>query len=88
MKVLILYRPKSEHSRIIEEFVRDFKLQEPSRRIDLSSIDTREGAAIASLYDILQYPAILAVTDDGQLLKFWQGEQLPLMNEVAAYAHA
>lgn len=86
MKVLILYRPNSEHSRLVEEFASDFKRREPSRRIELTSVDTRGGAALASLYDIVQYPAILATTDDGQLLKYWQGEQLPLMNDVAAYA--
>lgn len=88
MRVLILYRPTSEHARTIQEFVREFQRREPARRVELMNLDTREGAAIATLYDVMQYPAILATTDDGQMLQWWQGEPLPLMNEVAAYATA
>lgn len=87
MKVVILYRPSSEHERAVEEFVHEFKRREPSRHIELLNLDSKDGAATASLYDIVQYPAILAITDDGRLLQWWQGEQLPLMNEVAAYAN-
>ena len=50
-------------------------------------LNTRDGSSTASLYDVMQYPAILALTDDGQLVKEWEGQSLPLMNEVAYYAH-
>jgi 3-deoxy-D-manno-octulosonic acid (KDO) 8-phosphate synthase len=50
------------------------------------SIDTREGSATATLYDVVQYPAILVLQTDGYVQKIWQGEQLPLMDEVASYA--
>lgn len=40
---------------------------------------------MARLYDIVRYPAVLATRDNGEMLALWQGEQLPLMNEVAAY---
>ena len=37
------------------------------------------------LYDILDHPAILVTRDDGSVMQLWQGKQLPLMAEVAAY---
>jgi len=86
MKLLILYRPDSEHSRAVDEFSHEFERNHAGKKVELMSLNTREGAALASLYDITRYPAILATTDDGQLLQNWQGDQLPLMNEVAAYA--
>ena len=86
MKVLIIYRPDSEHARKVDEFVHEFKRLHPGPKVDLLSLNTRDGAAMASIYDIVQYPAILALAIDGQVLNAWQGEQLPLMNEVAAYA--
>lgn len=73
---------------MVDEFVREFERREPSRKVELVSLDTREGAAMARLYDVTQYPAIVALKDDGQLLQFWQGEQLPLMNEVAVYSNS
>lgn len=88
MKVLILYRPDSEHATRVETFVRDFEHQHDSLsdKVELLSIDTRDGWSTASLYDILSYPSILALDDDGRILNVWQGD-LPLMAEVAAYAH-
>jgi thioredoxin-like negative regulator of GroEL len=85
MKVVVLYRPNSEHARVVEEFVRDFE-HRYAGKIELMNIDTREGAATATLYDIVQYPAVLALQNDGQLLKYWEGGMMPLMNEVSYYA--
>ncbi len=89
MKVLILYRPNSEHATTVESFVRDFEHQhDVGNKIELMSVNTREGAATASLYDVWQYPSIMVLGDDGRMLNMWQGEQLPLMDEIAAYAYS
>lgn len=88
MKVVILYYPDAEHSRLVEEFVHDFQHQHTGRQIELLSLNTREGANQADLYGVVDYPAILAIADDGQLLKHWQGTVLPLMRDVAGYASA
>ena len=85
MKVLILYRPRSEHGRVVEDFVRDFKTVHTTSRLEVLDIDSRDGSAMASLYDVMQYPAVLALRDDGSVLKSWEGEMLPVMNEVAFY---
>lgn len=86
--MLILYRPDSEHARAIEDFVHDFGRQyDAARRLELISLNTRDGAATASIYDIVAYPAILALGDDGRILNVWQGIPLPLMDEVAGYAY-
>jgi hypothetical protein len=86
MKVLILYRPNSEHGRLIDEFVHDYQTRNPSNQLELLSVDTREGSAMASLYDVMQYPAILVVKGDGYLQRCWMGDNLPLIDEVASYA--
>lgn len=88
MKVLILYRPKSEHARTIESFVRDFKQRHEDDHLELVDVDARDGIATASLYDIMSYPAILALRDDGTVLHSWEGDMLPLMDEVAYYTNA
>lgn len=70
----------------MEDFVRDLSHEATARKVELVSLDTRDGASTASLYDVMQYPAILALTNDGQLVKEWEGDMLPLRNEVAYYA--
>lgn len=87
MKIVILYRPNSEFARSVEEFAHDIERQQ-NVKPELISIDTREGATMAELYDVTDYPAIMATRDNGEVLQLWVGAQLPLMNEVAAYANS
>lgn len=85
MKVVILYRPQSEFARSVEEFAHDIERQQ-NVVPELISLDTMQGADMAKLYDITQYPAVLVLRDGGGLLQVWMGERLPLMNEVAAFS--
>lgn len=87
MKLLVLYRPDSEHSRAVETFVRDFRYQheELASHVDVVDIDSRDGVATASLYDLMDHPALMVLGDDGSVAKSWVGAQLPLMAEVAGY---
>jgi len=87
MKVIVLYRPNSDHARVVEEYLRDFQSQHASR-VEALSIDTREGSATATLYDVVRYPAILVIQNDGYVSKIWEGDPLPLMDEIASYANA
>ncbi len=87
MKTLIIYHPNSEHSRAVEDYITDFK-RSRGLEIGLVSLETREGADLAKLYDLVQYPALVVLRDDSQLIKFWSGLPLPLMDEVAGYANA
>lgn len=87
MKVVILYRPNSEHGREVETFVRDYQHRHEASRLEVVDVDTREGSAMASLYDIMQYPAIMALRNDGSVLKSWEGDTLPLMDEIAYYTY-
>ncbi len=69
--------------------MRDFRRRyEVGQKFEMVSINTRDGAATASLYDIVSYPAILVLGNDGSLVSFWQGMPLPLMDEVAGYARS
>lgn len=88
MKLVILYRPNSEHARAAETFVHDFSQRYPDIKVEMMDVDSREGSAQASLYDLMRHPAILALAGDGVLLKSWEGEEMPLMDEVASYSYS
>lgn len=84
MKVLILYRPQSEHARMVDEFVHEFK-RRTTKDVELVDVDSIEGQRAAELYDMVQQPAVLAVADDGHLVQSWIGETMPLIDEVTGY---
>lgn len=86
MKILMLYRPHSEHGRLAEEYIRDFD-RIHGKSIELIDVDSVAGTAKAELYDVMEYPAILVLKEDGQMLQRWAGKELPLMNDLAYYLH-
>lgn len=87
MKVLVLYREKSEHRQMIEEFMRQFKNLHPTSKLEVLDIDRRDGMALASLYDVTRYPSILALRDDGTILQMWQGtDDMPRLDDISYYA--
>lgn len=88
MKVVVVYRPNSEHRRAVEEFMHEFSRRYIGQRLEVIDVDSRDGMAAVSLYDITSYPAILSLRDDGSVSMLWQGDQLPLLDEVAGYAMA
>ncbi len=90
MKVLILYKPNSEHSREVEEYVEELKKRSVGSpiRFEVLNANTRDGMATASIYDIFSFPAIMVLRMDGSVQKSWEGPNLPMFDEVQAYANA
>jgi hypothetical protein len=84
MRVAVLYRSNSEHARPVQEFEREYEYRTGSV-LKMYDLNTKDGWSMASLYDIVRYPAVIATTNDGQLLQAWQGESLPLINDVMYY---
>ncbi len=89
MRVVVLYHPKSEHGGKVEDYARDYKNlhRDEHRELELLSLETREGADLAKLYDVVRYPAVLALADDGHLQNGWQGGELPLLRDLDYYYH-
>ena len=85
---MVLYRPNSEFARAVEDFVYDYRRGHGNEALELVDVDSRDGAATASLYDIMEHPAVMVLRDDGSVLNSWQGPMLPLQADVAAYAYA
>ena len=85
MKIVILYHPASDHGRIVEEYLHDFTARNPEVDLEVLSIDTRAGADMAELYDVTDYPSMIALRENRELVKMWVGLPLPLMNDVAYF---
>jgi hypothetical protein len=84
MKLMVLLKPHSEFAGITYDFIRDFQSR-TGKTVEVISVDSKPGYTVAELYDIVEYPCIMAVTDGGEMLQIWQGSQLPLIDEVSAY---
>ena len=85
MSVKIIYQMASESTRDVIQFLRDFE-KRTNQKLEEVDPDSAHGAQICELYDVVQYPTVLATTADGQLRNMWRGLPLPLIDEVSYYA--
>lgn len=86
LMLVALYRKNSEQARPVYEFIEMMRRRYPDRVIRELDIDTRDGAAEANLYGIMNFPAIISTSIDGRLLGLWEGTPLPLIDEVIGSA--
>jgi hypothetical protein len=83
MVLVALYRKNSEQERPVYEFLEMLRRRYPGKPVVELDIDTRDGAAEANLYGVMQYPALLVRSLDGHIQGMWEGVPLPLIDEVA-----
>lgn len=85
MKALLFYRPNSEHGQTVDEYLREFT-QRTGKELPTIDVDSRDGITLCEQYDVVSYPTILALDDQGRELQRWDGELLPQISEVSYYA--
>ena len=69
MRVAIVWREESDYGHTIESY-------DP---------DSPEGESLCRTYDIVEYPTIIALNDDGKMLQEWRGTMLPKIDDVDYY---
>ena len=85
MRVIVLTKEDRDYSRLVDTFVTDFYRQ-TGHELEVLDPDTGEGESLCRTYDVVSYPTILAIGQDGQMQNMWEGETLPTINEVSYYA--
>ena len=85
MRVIVVAKDNTDYSRQVATFVDDMARQ-TGHELEVLDPESREGESFCRAYDIVEYPTILAIADDGHLLQMWRGRPLPLIDEVAYYA--
>jgi hypothetical protein len=84
MKLVILDHDRTEFTRSLDTFALECK-RKTDQKIETISLETKEGSAISELYSPLNFPAILIIREDGQLVRSWQGSSLPVIDDVVGY---
>lgn len=84
MRVMVIYKDNTDHAREVIDYMRDFEAQ-TGHTLEVIDPDTPDGAQFCRTYDIVEYPSVLATSDDGVLQHLWRGRPLPLINEVSYY---
>ena len=84
MRVVVVYKEETDYARQINDYLRDFKRQ-TGHELETLNPDTPEGASFCRTYDIVEYPSLIAISDEGVMQNMWRGLPLPTINEVSYY---
>lgn len=84
MRVVVVTKDNMDYTRDVHTFLENFTRQ-TGKTVEVLDPDTRDGESFARTYDIVQYPTIVALSDDSQLQNIWMGPSLPTINEVSYY---
>lgn len=84
MRVVVVSKDRTDYARSVEEYLRDFTHQTGH---ELESIDPESPAGIdfCQIYDVMEFPTVIAISDDGQMQNVWTGLPLPTISEVSFY---
>ena len=84
MRVVVVFREQTDYARTVLEFIRDFEHQ-TGHQLEVIDPDTEGGILFCDTYDIVSYPTIIAISDDGQMQNCWVNLPLPTISEVSYY---
>jgi hypothetical protein len=84
VKTVVVYKEETDYARDVTDYLRDFYRQ-TGHELEVLNPDTPDGADFCRTYDIVEYPSIVALSDDGALQNLWRGLPLPTISEVSYY---
>lgn len=83
MRLVIVYKPHSEHASATEGYMRDFARQ-TGHDIETLDPETRDGEGFARTYDVVEYPTMIALDEDSRVHSVWRGV-MPTISEASYY---
>ena len=84
MRVVCVFRDNTDYAREVIDWLADFEKFTGSK-VEALDPDSIEGEIFCKARDIVEYPSVVAVSDDGQILKLWRGTPMPQIEEVSYY---
>jgi hypothetical protein len=84
MRVVVVYKDNTEFTRTVDDYLRDFTRQ-TGNELETLDPETPDGITFCRTYDIIEYPTIIALSDDGAMQQTWRGLPLPTISEVSYY---
>jgi hypothetical protein len=82
MRVVCVYRDNEYYTRSVTEWIENMRRQ---TGYEIEELNPDENPGFCEAYDIVEYPTIIAIDDNGAVRNAWRGRTLPLLNEVLYY---
>lgn len=84
MQVVVVTKDQNDYSHEVSDYLRDFNRQ-TGHDLKVVDPDTAEGTQFCETYGVVQYPSIVAISNDGVMQSMWSGLPLPTISELSYY---
>lgn len=84
MRTVVVFKDNTDTARQVTDFLRDFERQ-TGKTLEVIDPESREGTAFCQMYDIVEYPTVIAIDDNGVMQNTWRGVPLPTISEISYY---
>ncbi len=84
MRVIIVTKDQTDYAREVSDYLFEFK-RRTGHDIEVLDPESPDGISFTAAYDILEFPTVLALSDDGRAQNIWKGLPLPTMSELSYY---
>lgn len=84
MRVVVITKEGTDYARDVSTFLTDFTRQ-TGHELETLDPESPDGISFCSSYDILRFPTVVALSDDGHLQQKWVGIPLPTISEISYY---
>lgn len=81
MRIVCVWREASDYRRTLDEWLTEFT-RRTGEEVESLDPDTGDGESFCRAHDIVEYPTMVVLADDGRELGRWQGKDLPTFDEV------
>ena len=82
MRVVCVFKDNQDYTRDVTDWLENFRRQTGHV---IETMDPDKNPNFCETYDIVEYPTIIALTNNGEVLNIWPGRTLPLINDVLFY---
>ncbi len=82
MRIVVVVKRQSEYFREADEWQLEFG-RETGNVVEIMDPETIEGEIFASARDIMQYPCVVVLGAEGEVVKKWSGSPLPQFDQVS-----
>jgi len=84
VRVVVITKDETDYARSVEEWLREFQ-RRTGRELEVLNPDSPAGISFCTAYDIVEYPSVVALSDEGVMQQLWAGALLPTISEVSYY---
>ena len=84
MRIVVVFKEFSDKAREAFEWI-DVVEKRSGVEVEKINPESKEGEVFAIAHDIVEYPTVLVIGEDGKVYESWRGSPMPMIDTVVAY---